>query len=326
MLAQDLALAIRQYPAQRNVAMRILEPLGARLESMDSEVLKAKVNSGVVNTGVAVEFERVRVEVAGHVILKEVNLKIASGTHVGIVGASGAGKSSLVGLLLGLQTPASGSVSVDEVPLTSATIAAMRHETAWIDPAVHLWNRSLLQNLQYGSGGKTPDADLIEDADLLQLLTTFPDGLQTRLGENGGVVSGGEGQRVRMGRALLREKVRLAVLDEPFRGLERQKRRTLLANARRHWKEATVLCITHDIAETLSMDRVLVVEAGEIVEDGCPLELSVRRGSRFRSMLEAESELHQNLWSGSAWRHLRLEAGRVMEQKRALSAVAEKEA
>jgi ATP-binding cassette subfamily B protein len=321
MLAQDFALAIRQYPAQRNLALRILEPLNASLESVDPAVSHRKGHLQAAGSGVAVRFDRVSVEAAGHVILKDVNLEITSGTHVAIVGASGAGKSSLVGLLLGLQAPASGSVLVDGTPVTANGLSALRRETAWIDPAVQLWNRSLLQNLQYGSANKVPDANLMEEADLLQLLATFPDGLRTSLGENGGIVSGGEGQRVRLGRTLLKDQVRLAVLDEPFRGLERPRRRALLSNARKSWAAATLFCITHDIAETLHFDRVLVVESGEIVEDGCPLALAERHESRFRSMLVAESELQQSLWSGDHWRRIRLEDGRVAEQRPQLSAV-----
>jgi len=310
-LAQDLALTTRQYTAQRNVALRVLEPLGARLELEDSKFGEANASPREGNSGVAVHFDRVNVEASGHVILRQVDLEIAAGAHVGIVGESGAGKSSLVGLLLGLHTPASGRVLVDGPLLTSATVNFLRCETAWIDPAVQLWNRSLLQNLQYGSGGKVPDANLIEEADLLQLLATFPDGLQTSLGENGGIVSGGEGQRMRLDRAMLKNSVRLVVLDEPFHGLERKRRQALLDRARKHWKAATLLCVTHDIAETPAFDRVLVVDSGQIVEDGCPSQLSSRSGSRFRSMLDAESEVRQNSWSGNRWRRIRLEAGQM---------------
>ncbi|MBO0910426.1 MAG: ATP-binding cassette domain-containing protein [Acidobacteria bacterium] len=323
MLAQDLALTLRQYPAQRNVALRVLEPLGARLEAPAEDLETQKTNPQTEKTGVAIDLEGINVEAQGHAILKGITLRIAPGTHVGIVGASGAGKSSLVGLLLGLQRPAAGKILVDGEELASGALARLRRETAWIDPSVQLWNRSLLENLQYGSNGRVPDASLIEEADLLQLLASFPEGMQTRLGENGGIVSGGEGQRVRLGRAMLKGRARLVVLDEPFRGLERTKRRALLANARKHWQWATMLCVTHDIAETLALDRVLVIESGEIVEDGCPRELSQRAGSRFQSMLAQESELRRSLWGGQSWRRLRLERGRVTEQEQARRAVAE---
>src|SRR6185503_5349512 len=90
------------------------------------------------------------------------------------------------------------------------------------------------------------------------ILQKLPDGLQTSLGEAGGLVSGGEGQRVRLGRGALRTGARLAILDEPFRGLDRERRRTLMDRVRRWWKDATLLCITHDVGETLDFERVIV--------------------------------------------------------------------
>jgi len=83
-------------------------------------------------------------------------------------------------------------------------------------------------------------------------------------GENGGIVSGGEGQRMRLDRAMLKNSVRLVVLDEPFHGLERKRRQALLDRARKHWKAATLLCVTHDIAETPAFDRVLVVDSDRL--------------------------------------------------------------
>jgi ABC-type transport system involved in cytochrome bd biosynthesis fused ATPase/permease subunit len=133
-----------------------------------------------------------------------------------------------------------------------------------MDPAVQIWNRSFLDNLCYGNENDTslPFAQIIEQTDLRQVLESLPDGLQTSLGEGGGLISGGEGQRVRLGRGMLRPGVRLVILDEPFRGLGRSQRRELLARARRLWSGATLLCITHDVSETQAFERVLVMEGG----------------------------------------------------------------
>ena len=84
------------------------------------------------------------------------------------------------------------------------------------------------------------------------------------------MVSGGEGQRTRVGRALGRRRARLVVLDEPFRGLDLPTRRELLTMARGWWRGATLLWVTHDIAETEQFHRVLVIDGGRIVEDGAP--------------------------------------------------------
>src|SRR5262249_61727112 len=104
---------------------------------------------------------------------------------------------------------------------------------AWVDPAVHLWNTTLLDNLLYGTNPDEAPAvgAVVEDASLIDVLRRLPEGLQTPLGEGGGLLSGGQGQRVRLGRALVRADARLVLLDEPFRGLDREQRRALLRRA-----------------------------------------------------------------------------------------------
>src|SRR4029453_2861654 len=223
------------------------------------------------------------VRAAGHTILENVSLSIPGGSHVAIVGASGAGKSSFLGVLLGWHWPASGLVTIDDEPLDAARLDRLRTETAWVDPTVHLWNRSLMHNLEYGANrdGIPSIGAAIDAADLRQVLERLPDGLQTALGEGGGLISGGEGQRVRFGRALLRPAARLVVLDEPFLGLERHRRRDALERARKLVKRATLLCVTHDIGETLTFDHILVVHTGRIVEYGEPAALAARSDSRY---------------------------------------------
>ena len=215
---------------------------------------------------------------------------IAPGEAVAIVGASGAGKSSLVGLLLGWHRPATGTVRVDGAPLDGAGIEALRRRTVWIDPAVYLWNRSLADNLAFGlaataRGARRPCSTRRSSA---RWRAGCREGLATPLGEAGGLVSGGEGQRVRFGRGLLRERPRLVILDEPFRGLSRDQRQALLERARRRWSSATLFCVTHDIAETAAFPRVLVIADGRVVEDGAPPALLAQPGSRYAALAEAE--------------------------------------
>jgi ATP-binding cassette subfamily B protein len=156
-----------------------------------------------------------------------------------------------------------------------------------------------------------PFGDVIQKAGLFDVLERLPDGLKTILGEGGGLVSGGEGQRVRLGRAMVRPQMRLVILDEPFRGLDRARRRELLAQARQHWQGATLLCVTHDVGETLSFPRVLVIEEGRIVEDAPPADLAAQPSSRYRTLLDAEQAVRQNLWASTAWRRLVMEGGRL---------------
>jgi len=311
LVSQELAELTRQYPTLRNIMLRMLEPLGAPED--ESATASSPTTASQPTTGVAINLDRVTVRASGHVILHDIQLAVEAGTHVAIVGPSGAGKSSLVGLLLGWHRAAAGHITVDGAPLN---IEQLRRTTAWVDPAIQLWNRSLIDNLTYGAEALTrqPLSQVLEQADLIKVLEQLPDGLQTVLGEGGALVSGGEGQRVRLGRALLRPGVRLVILDEPFRGLDRDKRRLLLARARELWRGVTLLCITHDVGETQNFERVVVIENGQTTEMGLPAELAAQPTSRYHAMLAAEHDVRENLWSGSQWRHWHLQAGQLSER------------
>jgi ATP-binding cassette subfamily B protein len=104
------------------------------------------------------------------------------------------------------------------------------------------------------------------------------------------------------------------ILDEPFRGLDLPARRELLAMARAWWRDATLLWVTHDIAETEALPRVLVVEGGRIVEDGAPAELGRREGSRYAELVRGDREMHEREWSGARWRRVWLERGELHEE------------
>jgi ATP-binding cassette subfamily B protein len=332
-LGEELAWLARQYPAHRNVTLRLLEPLGAPEEERpdDQASTDAVVSHPLAeDSGVALAFESVTVRAGGRVILEDVGLNIAAGEQVAIVGASGAGKSTLVGLLLGWHRAGAGRILVDGAPLDAARLDRLREETAWIDPAVWLWNRSLIENLLYGNasgdGAAVPEpGEALALTGLHEVLRRLPEGLRTVLGEGGGLLSGGEGQRVRLGRALLRARARLVILDEPFRGLDRDWRRRMLRRVRRRWQGATILCITHDVGETLDFDRVLVLERGRLAEDVTPARLAADPDSRYRALLDAERAIDAGLWSSAAWRRLRLERGRLVEQGRNGTAIGPRE-
>jgi ATP-binding cassette subfamily B protein len=305
-LARELAGIIRMFPAYRNILTRLLEPLNAAEEPPDPQALPRREPA----EGVEIAFESVDVVIRGHQVLRDVTVAIPSGQHVAVVGRSGAGKSTLVGLLLGWRSPTAGAIRVDH----QDGVAGLRHATAWVDPTVHLWNRSLFDNLRYGDQSALISGigSVIEAAELGEILEKLPAGLQQPLGEGGRLTSGGEGQRVRFGRALVRRDVRLAILDEPFRGLDRPRRRELLVRAREIWRNQTLLCVTHDIEETLAFERVLVVDNGQVVEDGNPHELA-QQETVYAALLNAEREVRAQLWSGARWRRWRMQDGAIVE-------------
>ena len=314
-LGQELILLARQVTAQRNIVLRLIEPLTAPEESISPPTATFAPSA---TTTMAITFNDVAVRVAGHSVLENCSLSVAPGEHIAIVGVSGAGKSTFLGLLLGWYRPANGSIHINGELLTADRLVQVRAHTAWVDPAVQLWNRTFLNNLCYSlSPSDEIDLSAIMTKSTLQsVLARLPEGLQTLLGESGALVSGGEGQRLRLARALAKRDVRLAILDEPFRGLDREHRRTLLTAVREHWRNKTIFCATHDIAETQDFSRVLVIEQGRIIEDGAPQILYAQIDSRYHALIEADKQVRQHIWQGDRWRKLNLIDGQLQEGKR----------
>ncbi len=319
-MAGALGSALRALPVHRNVLLRLMEPLRAPDEARaGARPTAVAPDAGPTARAVSLTVERGTVLAGGHTVLDAVSLHIPAGQHVAIVGASGAGKSSLVGLLLGWHTLASGRLLVNGQAIKPSMLPTLRQATAWVDPAVQLWNRPLLDNLVYASDddGLGRLAPVIEAAGLRDVMRSLPQGLRTPLGEGGARLSGGQAQRVRLARAFLQQGVRLAVLDEPFRGLDRGQRAALLSQARRWWQACTLLCVTHDVGETRQFDRVLVLEGGRIVEDGAPDDLAARGGA-YSALLQAEEDVRRQMWQGTEWRHLRMEGGHLNTPPQAL--------
>ena len=324
LLAQELLNVLQQAPALHNRLLRLFDvlhgPEEAELAASRDHAPMPRSDATAASTqktGVHVLMRGVGVNAAGHRILSDVDLEVRPGEHVAIVGPSGSGKTSLVGLLLGWHRAATGSVWVNGELAEAESIQRLRRTTAWVDPAVQIWNRSMEQNLCYGNGDSDGDnlagriRGAVESADLAGVVARLPEGIESSLGEGGGLLSGGEGQRVRLARAMLRKDVRLVILDEPFRGLDHDKRRELLAEARRRWSDATLLYISHDIDTTLDFERVLVIDEGRIAEDGAPRELLESPGSRFSGLREAEQAVQSEIWRDPLWRRWWMDHGEL---------------
>jgi ABC-type multidrug transport system fused ATPase/permease subunit len=310
-LGLEVAKLFRSVPAMRNTHLRFLE----LIESPEDEAVSlVPVAAQGDPPGFKIDFDAVTVvSSGGQVLLERINLHVPAGQHVGVVGVSGAGKSSFLGCLLGWHPASQGTIRIDDQPLDAPLLAQLRAQTAWIDPQVHLFRTTLFENLRYGNGG--PDAARIAEAisstDLERILKYSPNGLQSQIGENGTLISGGEGQRIRAARAFGRKAVRLAILDEPLRGLSRADRRNLLAKSRERFARATLFCVTHDVSDTTGLDHVVVIERGQIIEQGAPKELLAIPGSRYNALIREEGAVVRDLWSDPSWRRLRMRSGSV---------------
>jgi ATP-binding cassette subfamily B protein len=337
-VAEELMGALAAVRDLKVLALRVLAPLSAPAADMGSpepapapvagmlrEPLPAREESASRSRGARLSLENVSVVAGGHRLLERVSLEVAAGEHVAIVGASGAGKSSLLGLMLGFLRASEGIVRVDDRALDAEEVRALREQVAWVDPAVQLWDRSLFDNLCYADDRDVEEMlpRALSSAELLEVLPRLPAGLQTGLGENGGRVSGGQGQRIRIGRALMRRTPRLVLLDEPFRGLQRTHRRALLSRLRAAWAGSTLLFVSHDVDDTIHFERVVVIEAGRIVEAGDPRRLLEIPDGRYAALHRSAKTLTSEVWRNGTFRRITLVDGSIVRSDE--GAVAEQE-
>ena len=313
-LTAELSQFARGLPQVRSTLVRLLEPLTAPAEPASPLVDEAmRTGSDAVRSAaVALHFDAVSVDAGGHRVLDRVDLEILAGEHVAIVGASGSGKSTLIGTLLGFHAVAEGELRVDGNPLDQHALGALRRRTAWVDPQVAVFDRSVRDNVSFGassSASATIEA-AVRDAELVEVMGRVG---PMPLGDAGGRLSGGERQRVRLARGLARDEAGLVLLDEAFRGVDRAQRQRLLCRTRRRFSRSTLLYVSHDIGHALDFGRVVVLAGGAVVEDGDPSALAADPSSTFRRLLDAEAQLASG---GSDWRRLTMERGRLSEGAR----------
>lgn len=316
--ARALSSALQRIPRALASLARVVEPLTAAETAPDDELGDEQTMVLAQRRGIALRFRDVKVVLGTHEVLSNVSLDIAAGARVAVVGSSGAGKSSLLAVLLGLVDRSAGDVIADGRSIERYDLGRLRRETVWIDPSVQLWNRSLLDNVRFGNPGGARQAlePVLDEVQLGDLLERLPQGLSTELGESGARVSGGEGQRVRLARALLRRGARLVLLDEAFRGLDRGARRKLSRSVRARVGQATVIEVTHDVSDTTDFDRILVIEDGRLVEHDTPAALLARHGSRYAALVEADRAVQEDVWGAKHWKRLVVDGAAVVTHER----------
>jgi ATP-binding cassette subfamily B protein len=211
--------------------------------------------------------------------LEDFSLKVSPGETVAVVGPSGAGKSTLFQLAQRFYDPESGTVRIDGVALTSADPAEFRQRMALVPQDTVLFAASARDNLRYGNwlADDTAIWAAAEQANAAEFLHNLPQGLDTYLGESGARLSGGQRQRIAIARALLRD-APLLLLDEATSALDAESEK-LVQDALEHLMEGrTTIVIAHRLATVRKADRIVVMDAGRIVEEGTHDALSKAGG------------------------------------------------
>ena len=211
--------------------------------------------------------------------LRNLNLDIPRGSTVALVGSSGAGKSSIADLLVGLYDATEGQILIDGAPLTDLDLISWQQHLGVVSQDTFLFNATIAENISHGSPNATR-AQIVEAAEKAQaagFISDLPDGFDTLIGERGYRLSGGQRQRLSLARAILRDP-ELLILDEATSALDTQSERLVQQAIDQFERQHTVLVIAHRLSTIVKADLICVLDKGQIVEKGNHQQLLERKG------------------------------------------------
>ncbi|HEX4243074.1 MAG TPA: ABC transporter ATP-binding protein [Steroidobacteraceae bacterium] len=289
-----------------NLGQRIPEfydQLGSARESIDTLIVPATIvdRPGAPELRVtrgAIRFEQVafaydalskdKAERARNVV-KAFALTIPAGQRVGLVGPSGAGKTTLMGLLLRMHDVVEGAIRIDEQDIREVTQQSLRRSIALIPQDTTLFHRSLLENIRYGRPGATDEEVELaaRRAHAHEFIVELDRGYHTLVGERGTKLSGGQRQRIAIARAILKD-APILLLDEATSALDSHSEHIIQAAMREAMAGKTVIAIAHRLSTVMDMDRLIVLDRGRIAADGSHEEL-LRQGGLYAELWQRQS-------------------------------------
>ena len=239
--------------------------------------------------GGTVTFENVTVVYPGKDVptLKSFSLKIKQGERVALVGQSGSGKTTLVNLIARFLEPSEGRILIDGQDISKVSHRSLRRQMAFVTQDVVLFDSTLKDNLTYGLGNVT-ECDIqkaLEVASLTELVQALPEGLETRVGEGGNMLSGGQKQRVSIARAFLKN-APILIMDEATSALDSKTEQQVVEAMNRLREGRTCITVAHRLGSVMEANRVFVMSAGKVIEEGSPQKLIQMKGFFYRKLFK----------------------------------------
>ena len=213
-------------------------------------------------------------------VIENIQLSIPAGQKVGLVGHSGAGKTTIVQLLLRFSDVTKGEITISDHDIKTVTQQSLRENIAYVPQEPMLFHRTLRENIAYGKQD-TSDKEIrhaAKQANALEFIDKLPSGLDTLVGERGIKLSGGQRQRIAIARAILKD-APILVLDEATSALDSESEKLIQASLETLMKGRTSIVIAHRLSTIAKLDRIVVLENGSIIEDGTHAELLKQKGT-----------------------------------------------
>lgn len=280
--SRDLALALVDTSQQMGVIAETLGIIAQPHALSDSHEELAPTGGNVRFIDVSYSY------CEGRAVFSHFFLEIPAGQTVGIVGASGAGKSTLIHLLQRLDDVRSGIVLIDDRDIRTVSQDSLRQQIAVVPQEAALFNRSIYENIAYSQPNATREQviEASRQAYCDEFINALPDGYDTLVGERGVMLSGGQRQRLGIARAFLKN-APILILDEATSALDSRSETIIQSALANLMRGRTVLAIAHRLSTIASFDRVIVLDHGQLVQDGAPDELRNQDGA-FRTLWLAQ--------------------------------------
>ncbi len=223
-------------------------------------------------------------------IFEDFNLTIEDGERVGLVGMSGSGKTTLTKLLLRFADVSEGRVTISGQDIRKITQQTLRENVSYVPQETSLFHRTIAENIAYGKPDATPEEiqRAAKLANAHEFIMEMPDGYDTMVGERGVKLSGGQRQRVAIARAILKD-APILVLDEATSALDSESEALIQSALERLMAGRTSIVIAHRLSTVASLDRIVVLEDGKIVEQGTHEELLRRKGGAYHRLWDRQS-------------------------------------
>ncbi len=215
----------------------------------------------------------------GSAVLQDVNFIIKAGELVGIVGATGCGKSTLVSLIPRFYDASAGTITIDEADIRDFTLHGLRSQIGFVLQETVLFGRSVRENIAFGRPDATDD-QIVEAAKLAnadEFVARMPHRYDSVLGDRGLQLSAGQRQRIGIARALIRNNP-ILILDEPTAELDAESEQVVVEALQRLLKGRTVICVAHRLSTIRDANKILVIKDGVVAEEGAPHELLALNG------------------------------------------------